>query len=110
MADGSINTRSSAVEGSHQRTYARAIAGQPLNMTFEPTSKRFEFCYTPDSAIAAPTEIFASRHYSYAGGMEVTAPCFSCEYFLRTACRLFLSAFLWSACMSRTHGCSALSE
>ena len=55
------------------RTYARAIAGQPLNMSFDPTTKRFEFCYTPDPSITAPTEIFASRHYSYTSGMDVTS-------------------------------------
>lgn len=47
--------------------------------------------------------------YSVAGGMPETAPCFSWAYFLRTACKLLVGAFLCSAFMSRTHGTSAAS-
>lgn len=54
------------------RTYARAVAGRPLKMSFDPKSKAFEFCYTLDLAISAPTEIFASSTFSYSSGMAVS--------------------------------------
>ena len=41
--------------------------------------------------------------------MPETEPCFSCAYFLRTACKLLAAAFLCSALMSRTHGRMAAS-
>ena len=55
------------------RTHARAVAGTPLNMTFEPTTKAFEFCAAFSASIAAPTEIFASLKYSYPDGRDVSA-------------------------------------
>lgn len=54
------------------RTYARAIAGKPLNMSFEPDTKDFAFCYIIDASIREPTEIFASRTYSYQDGVQVS--------------------------------------
>ena len=48
--------------------------------------------------------------YTFVGVMPLTAPCFSCAYFLRTACRLFVLAALCKALISRTHGSSAASE
>ena len=53
------------------RSYARAVAGTPLNMTFNPTTKAFELCYNVDASIIAPTEIFASQTYSYPQGRAV---------------------------------------
>lgn len=52
------------------RTYARAVAGRPLNMTFDIRSptKDFEFCYELNLDIAAPTEVFASSALHYPGG------------------------------------------
>ena len=47
------------------RSYAQAIAGTPINMTFSPQTKDFEFCFSLDLAIDMPTEIFASLTYSY---------------------------------------------
>lgn len=47
------------------RSYAQAIAGTPINMTFSPQTKNFEFCFSLDLAIDMPTEIFASLTYSY---------------------------------------------
>ena len=49
------------------RTYARAVAGTPLNMTFDFETKDFETCFTIDASINAPTEIFASVKYAYNG-------------------------------------------
>lgn len=54
------------------RTYARAVQGSPLNMTFDPTTKAFAFCFHLDPTIEAPTEVFASKHYSYPNGRSVT--------------------------------------
>jgi len=39
----------------------------------------------------------AAASHRLAGGMLLTVPCFSCEYFLRTAFRLLLDAALCSA-------------
>merc|ERR1711871_1606129 len=52
------------------RTYARAVAGRPVNMTFDIRSptKDFEFCYELNLDIDAPTEVFASSAFHYPGG------------------------------------------
>lgn len=55
------------------RTYARAVAGRPKSMSFDPGTKVFDFCFTMDMTISAPTEIFASSTYSYSAGMVVEA-------------------------------------
>lgn len=54
------------------RTYARAIAGNPRNMTFNPVTLDFEFCYVPNVSIKAPTEIFIPKTYTYRNGFEVS--------------------------------------
>jgi len=54
------------------RTYARAVQGVPHNMTFDPASKAFRFCFAVEPSVNAPTEIFASSKYSYPGGRTVT--------------------------------------
>jgi endoglycosylceramidase len=56
------------------RTYARAIAGTPINMTFgatEPT-RPFELCFVLNRTVTAPTEIFASLKYNYPKGVAAT--------------------------------------
>ena len=53
------------------RTYARVVAGLPLNMTFDTQTKEFHFCFRV-GAIQAPTEIFASTKYSYPHGFIVS--------------------------------------
>lgn len=46
------------------RPYARAIAGTPALMTFDPESGTFELRYHPDRDLTQPTEIFVPRlHY-----------------------------------------------
>lgn len=46
------------------RTYARAVAGTPVRMTFDARSGDFVFRYRPDRRIQAPTELFVSPlHY-----------------------------------------------
>lgn len=73
-SQGALWQPSHAQQEGWARTHARAIAGIPLNMSFDPVSKAFDFCYAPDAAIAAaPTEIFASLAFSYACGREVHA-------------------------------------
>ena len=61
-----------ALQEKWARTYAFAIAGRPLNMSFDPVSKDFECCFELDPSIGAPTEIFASTNYSYPGGAQVS--------------------------------------
>jgi len=53
------------------RTYARAVAGKPTSMSFDPVTKDFRFCFELDTTINAPTEIFASKTYSYTAGRHV---------------------------------------
>merc|ERR1712167_147650 len=55
------------------RTYARATAGKPVNMSFNPETKEFHFCFVLDISITEPTEIFASETYSYPNGTAVVA-------------------------------------
>jgi hypothetical protein len=43
------------------RPYARAVAGEPLTMSFDRARRRFEFSFVHDPAISAPTEIFVPR-------------------------------------------------
>jgi endoglycosylceramidase len=46
-------------------TYAQAIAGTPISMTFDPSTAVFHLSYRVDHAVTAPTVIFVpvSRHY-----------------------------------------------
>lgn len=46
-------------------TYAEAIAGTPISMTYDPSTADFYLTYRVDPAITAPTVIFVpvSRHY-----------------------------------------------
>jgi endoglycosylceramidase len=66
------------------RSYARAVAGTPLNMSFRISSpeREFSLCYSFGAAhagtsadgtwdVAATTEIFASRRYHYPHGVHV---------------------------------------
>eukprot|EP01043_Picozoa_sp_COSAG02_P061466 COSAG02_NODE_8270_length_2636_cov_1.588490_4_plen_225_part_00 len=56
------------------RTYARAVAGTPINMTFDITNpiKPFELCFLVDRRIQAPTEVWTSSHVHYPRGVAVT--------------------------------------
>ena len=57
------------------RTYAQAIAGAPINMSFDIRSpeRPFELCFTLDRMIQAPTEVFASRAHHYPNGLKISA-------------------------------------
>ena len=56
------------------RTYARAVAGTPINMTFDIMNqvKPFEFCFLVDRRIEAPTEVWTSSRFHYPRGVVVT--------------------------------------
>ncbi len=56
------------------RPYARATAGTPQRMRFDPETKTFEFAFLSDPSIEAPTEIFVPE-FQYPGGyaIEVSA-------------------------------------
>jgi len=49
------------------RPYARAVAGEPLRMAFEPGIKLFTFVFRHDPAVTAPTELFVPN-YQYPRG------------------------------------------
>eukprot|EP01048_Picozoa_sp_COSAG05_P002504 COSAG05_NODE_104_length_18950_cov_118.655403_5_plen_144_part_00 len=64
------------------RTYARAVAGTPLNMSFKIASplKHFQLCFSFSSEnagdgsgtdVSAETEIFASQTFHYPLGLNV---------------------------------------
>lgn len=55
------------------RTYGRAYAGKPLNMTLNKQTSHFSTCFSIDTSIIAPTEIFAQFDYSYGGNPVVTS-------------------------------------
>jgi hypothetical protein len=52
------------------RPYARAVAGEPLRMSFESARKVFEFAFRHDPSIDAPTELFVPR-YQYPHGYAI---------------------------------------
>ncbi len=52
------------------RPYARAVAGEPLRMAFDPDERRFEFEFRHDPTVTAPTEIFVPA-VQYPSGYEV---------------------------------------
>ncbi len=52
------------------RPYAVKIAGEPLRMSFERTSGKFEFTFRHDPAVTAPTEIFIPN-YQYSKGCRI---------------------------------------
>ena len=55
------------------RTFARAVAGTPLNMTFDVHSGAFDFCFVMDRTIQAPSEIYASRYSLKTLGIAIDA-------------------------------------
>ena len=71
VSQGAQWTPSQAQQKAWARTFARATAGNPVNMTFDAGTGAFEYCYNVDTSIKAPTEIFASRKYYYTDGTNV---------------------------------------
>jgi len=54
-------------------TYAQAVAGTPLVMTFDPTTGLFHLRYRPDHRLRAPTVVFVATAEHYAHGYCATA-------------------------------------
>lgn len=52
------------------RPYARAVAGEPLEMAYNPGSRIFEFEFRHDAAVETPTEIYVPNVH-YPDGYEV---------------------------------------
>ena len=60
---GDLNSGGRALEAV-VRPYARAVAGEPLQMTFDLQQCRFEFAFRHDPALRATTEVFVPNlHY-----------------------------------------------
>ena len=53
------------------RVYARAVAGIPVAMTFDPNRKWFDLEWLPDRTIVQPTEIFVPQ-LQYPRGFNVS--------------------------------------
>ena len=54
------------------RTYARAIAGKPINMTFHRDTSAFDLCYAiSGDMFEQETEIFVSLDHHYSNGLAV---------------------------------------
>ncbi len=56
------------------RTYAQAVSGRVVNMTFDAVSHVFDFCFDMDTSIVEPTIIYiaAERFYSHAPVITTT--------------------------------------
>ncbi len=66
---GDVNSGGRALEAV-VRPYARKVAGEPLRMHFDLSSRTFEFEFRHDPAVRAPTEIFVPN-YQYPEGYAV---------------------------------------
>lgn len=66
--NGTVNT---GVATAMSRTYARAVAGQVINMQFNNVTREYQLYYTVDPNIKQPTEIFVSSMYHYPNGFDV---------------------------------------
>lgn len=63
-ADGTLKPKAAILS----RAYARAVAGTPTAMSFDPASGAFHLEYTPDRRITAPTEVFMPLLVHYSNG------------------------------------------
>ena len=64
-----INSGGRALEAA-VRPYARKVAGEPLEMAFEPKRGTFHVAFRHDPAVSAPTEIYVPN-LQYPGGYQV---------------------------------------
>ena len=65
--DGSIQMRKVAILA---RPYARAIAGEPIRMHFDPKTRVFELTFTSHGGM---TEIYVNRQITYPNGFDLRA-------------------------------------
>lgn len=68
-SDGSSNPAVATVV----RPYPRAIAGEPLAFSFDPTSRVFELSFRQRKGVTGTTEIFVPAH-TYPAGFDVSLP------------------------------------
>lgn len=69
---GDVNDGGRALEAA-VRPYARAVAGEPLRMSFDLRQRRFEFEFRHDPRVAAPTEFYVPRlHFPEGYGVTVS--------------------------------------
>lgn len=54
------------------RTYAQAIAGHPIDMSYDPHSSEFRLDYMIVSGITGMTEIYFNEHLHYSNGFTVS--------------------------------------
>lgn len=63
------------------RPYARAVAGEPLSMAYNPGRREFEFEFRHDAAVEAPTEIYVpTMHYPAGFAIDVSDGEYSMEH------------------------------
>jgi hypothetical protein len=69
IANGSFTPQQAEVLS---RTYAQAVAGSVVNMTFEQKSRAFELCFEMDSSIAEPTVIYIAAAAFYKDSPDIS--------------------------------------
>jgi hypothetical protein len=69
VANGSFTPQQAEVLS---RTYAQAVAGSVVNMTFEQRSRAFELCFEMDSGIAEPTVIYIAAATFYKDAPDIS--------------------------------------
>lgn len=69
IANGSFTPQQAEVLS---RTYAQAVAGSVVNMTFEQRSRAFELCFEMDGGIVEPTVIYIAAALFYKGAPVIS--------------------------------------
>lgn len=74
-SQGALWTPSALQQSAWARSYARAIAGEPVNMSFRiyDPARQFELCFHLNRSISSPTEVFASKKFHYPSGAVATS-------------------------------------
>jgi hypothetical protein len=54
------------------RTYAYAIAGEPISMHFDPSSAYFVLVYKKSNSVKGTTEIYLNQEFWYPDGFQVS--------------------------------------
>ena len=69
FADGALTPQKSDVLS---RSYAQAVAGSVVNMTFDKASRAFQLCYELDASIEEPTVIYIAAAIFYKDNPVIT--------------------------------------